>query len=264
MRAVEAVGRWLRKELSKEKPSWAIAVASALLQHFPRHISCFSTPLLNQTRKPCCPCSLYQPYPASVEDRMEPASANLLIAQDYSDDAESAGENARPQLRRRITRSNAKANELNALIQKSAPTSKPAAKRSSKRPLVNSPMNEDDSSDDELPQVVQDAEDEEEGCEDSDQFHNSEAESQRGQVRQRPKKSRKQERSSNPRSNVAKKDKYGNRILKPMTLTQRAVCGLPHETGHELLYLPGHTSQADLKDMSYYLMILVDRQGRVI
>jgi hypothetical protein len=209
------------------------------------------------------------------------------------------------------------------------------AKRSSKRPPVNSPMHEDDSSEDELPEVVQDAEDEEEGCEDSNQVCNPEAETESEQVRQRPKKSRKQERSSNPRSNVAKKDKYGNRIwmamlfkykedpvalgsliasinstadktncaenfearllssttrriarakkfprstalggdlfspsmaiiysnmhaqdqvdaiLKPMTLAQRAICGLPHKTGHELLYLPGHTSQADLKDMSY-------------
>ena len=50
-------------------------------------------------------------------------------------------------------------------------------------------------------------------------------------------------------------------ILKPMTLTQRAVCGLSHETGHELLYLPGYTSQTDLKDMSYYLMILDELSG---
>lgn len=40
-------------------------------------------------------------------------------------------------------------------------------------------------------------------------------------------------------------------ILKPITLTQRAICGLPHQTGHELLYLSGHTSQSDLTDSAF-------------
>ena len=190
------------------------AVASALPQHLPRHVPCFSTPLVYQTPESCCPSSHSQLYPAPFHNKMEPASANLLIAHDYTEDVEFPEENAEHQPRRRITRSKAK--ELNAPKQKSKPTSKPATKRTSKRPPVNSSMDEDDSSEDELPEVVQDAEDEEEGCEDSDQFCNSQAESGREQVRQRPKKSRKQERSSNPRSNLTKKDKYGNRIWKAM------------------------------------------------
>jgi hypothetical protein len=49
-----------------------------------------------------------------------------------------------------------------------------------------------------------------------------------------------------------------------MTLTQKAICDLPHQTGYELLYILGFESQNDLKMMSCYLMIVLDRYGRVL
>lgn len=145
---------------------------------------------------------------------MKPTSANLPIAEDYIEDAQAHEEDAEPHPGRRITRSKAK--EHKALKQKSAPTSKPAPKRTLKRPAVNSPTDEGDSSKDELPEVVQDTDDDAEDHQDSDQVYNSEAESEMEQVRQQPGKSQKQERSSKPRSNTAKKDKYSNRIWKTM------------------------------------------------
>jgi hypothetical protein len=108
--------------------------------------------------------------------------------------------------------------------------------------------------------------------------------------------SQKSKRSSKPRS-IVKQDEYGNRIWKamlfkhkgnpvalgsliasinstvdktnyaifrPMTLTQKAICDLPHQTGYELLYILGFESQNDLKMMSCYLMIVLDRYGRVL
>jgi len=48
-----------------------------------------------------------------------------------------------------------------------------------------------------------------------------------------------------------------------MTLEQKAICGLQHTTGQELLYLPP-ANQSDLRQMGYYLMLLVDESGNVI
>jgi hypothetical protein len=53
-------------------------------------------------------------------------------------------------------------------------------------------------------------------------------------------------------------------ILGHMSLKQKAICGLPHKTGQELLYLPPPSSQSDLRHMGYYLMLLVDEFGNVI
>lgn len=53
-------------------------------------------------------------------------------------------------------------------------------------------------------------------------------------------------------------------ILGPMTLEQKAICGLPHETGQELLYLPPPKHQSDLKQTGYYLMLLVDEHANVV
>ena len=49
-----------------------------------------------------------------------------------------------------------------------------------------------------------------------------------------------------------------------MSLEQKVICGLLHTTGQELLYLPPPTSQSDLKQMGYYLMLLVDEDGNVV
>jgi len=52
-------------------------------------------------------------------------------------------------------------------------------------------------------------------------------------------------------------------ILGPMTLEQKAICSLPHTTGQELLY-PPPADQSDLRQMGYYLMLLVDEDGNVV
>jgi hypothetical protein len=53
-------------------------------------------------------------------------------------------------------------------------------------------------------------------------------------------------------------------ILGHMSLKQKAICGLPHKTGQELLYLPPPSSQSDLRHMGYYLILLVEEFGSVI
>lgn len=49
-----------------------------------------------------------------------------------------------------------------------------------------------------------------------------------------------------------------------MSLEQKAICGLPHKTGQELLCLPLPTSQSDLKQMGSNIVLLEDECGNVV